>query len=1061
MIAEHRRLALAIETQLLHAIAGAISTAPDFETALELTLRQICEERHWACGEVWLWDDRDACLRRSPIGYAQTSDLEDFCQVSRDYTFAPKIGLPGRVWSFQQAEWHYDVSQQSSTVFPRAQLAREWGLKTGLGVPILAGDRAIAVLALFRFEAGDRDPQEIALFDTIAAQLGNLWQCRQTEVALRESQRRLATLIDSLPGIAFACGNDSEWSMTYLSEGCFYLTGYHSEELIGQGQATTYNNITHPDDLPRVLECIRLALERDETYVVEYRIRTKDGREKWLWEKGACIFDRDGQFQGIEGFITDITERKHAEDELRQAEQKYRSIFENAVEGIFQTSPEGHYVTVNPMLAKIYGYDSPEELIDSICDIEHQLYVRPSRRFQFKRLLEEQDAVWAFESQVYRKDGSIIWISENARAIRDETGQLLGYEGTVEDITRRKQAEAEIHKRDLLLQGVADAMNHLLVDSDRHMGTVEALRTLGIAARVDRVYICENHPHPETGEPSTSMRFEWTREGVEPTINQPQWQNQGYHSTGVSRWYETLATGSTVAGITRELPACERPILEGDDILSILMVPIVVDNKFWGYIGFDDCHCERRWSKSEESILIAIAASIGGALQRHRTEEAIRHHAFHDLLTGLPNRMLFDNRLFLTLKNARDRNSKLAVMFLDLDRFKIINDTLGHAIGDGLLKQVAQRLTECLREEDTIARWGGDEFILLLPNIGCREDVVKIAQRILDSLRPTFAIDTHKLHISCSLGIAVYPEQGEDAETLLKHADAALYLAKDSGRSNYQFYSPAMGAQASELLLLENHLHQALDRGEFIIYYQPQVQAKTAEITGMEALTYWRHSELGLVSPQMFIDLAEDTGSIVPIGDWVLREACTRNKAWQDAGLPHRCVAVNLSPRQFREPDLVQKVAQILEETGLEAKYLELEITEETAMDNLEFTRGVLMQLRDLGVRISMDDFGVGYASLNYLKQLPLNTIKIDLSFIRDLMVNPVDMAIVRAIVELGRGLDLTVVAEGVETLEQWKALRDLGCQMIQGYSISAPLLPDEATKLLSRVRLEQRLKSA
>jgi len=434
-----------------------------------------------------------------------------------------------------------------------------------------------------------------------------------------------------------------------------------------------------------------------------------------------------------------------------------------------------------------------------------------------------------------------------------------------------------------------------------------------------------------------------------------------------------------------------------------------------------------------------------------RTLGAVDYQALHDLLTGLPNRILFNERLLISLANARSNREKLAVMFLDLDRFKKINDTLGHEVGDRLLKAVALRLTDCIRDTDILARWGGDEFTLLLPKISSAECSAETAQRILDALKPPFLLGNDYLHITSSIGIALYPDDGEDAETLIKNADAALYSAKAKGRNNYQFYTRNINAEASELLFLENRLHHAWERGEFLVYYQPKVNINTGKITGMEALVRWQSPELGFVSPVKFIPIAEENGLIVPIGEWVLRTACRQNKAWLDAGLPPMRIAVNISARQLQQPDLVEMVAQVLAETKLESGFLELEITETTAMQNVDFTREILKKLNTMGVRIAIDDFGTGYSSLNYLKKFPIQTIKIDRSFVRDMTVDLYDVAIAKAVIALGQSLNMSVVAEGVETLEQLECLRQLGCEEMQGYLFSEPLPDKDAIAFLRK----------
>ncbi|MBD1833533.1 EAL domain-containing protein [Cyanobacteria bacterium FACHB-472] len=444
--------------------------------------------------------------------------------------------------------------------------------------------------------------------------------------------------------------------------------------------------------------------------------------------------------------------------------------------------------------------------------------------------------------------------------------------------------------------------------------------------------------------------------------------------------------------------------------------------------------------------------------ERKAAEAMIQYQAFHDLLTGLPNRTLFNEKLLQALADARYRQYSLAVMFIDMDRFKTINDTLGHAVGDRLLQLFAERMANCLRDNDTVARWGGDEFTLLLPHINDPKDAAKIAQRILDALKPAFSLEGHQLHMSSSIGISLYPQDGEDPETLLRNADISLYRAKEQGRNNYRFYVPAMNSQASELLTLENRLHHALRQGEFVIYYQPQVNIKTGEIIAMEALLRWNHPTLGLVSPKKFIPLAEENGLIIPIGEWVLRTACAQNKAWQKAGFSPLRVAVNLSARQFQQPNLVAMVRQVLAETGLSPHFLELEITESTIMQNVDKGREWVRDLYAMGVHISMDDFGTGYSSLGYLKKFPFHTLKIDQSFVRDLRDQPEDTAIISAVIALGRGLNLRVVAEGVETHQQMELLQSLQCEEMQGYWFSMPLEVEDATHFLNNYRMKSKL---
>ncbi|MGL5063316.1 MAG: bifunctional diguanylate cyclase/phosphodiesterase, partial [Microcoleus sp.] len=454
------------------------------------------------------------------------------------------------------------------------------------------------------------------------------------------------------------------------------------------------------------------------------------------------------------------------------------------------------------------------------------------------------------------------------------------------------------------------------------------------------------------------------------------------------------------------------------------------------------------WTSDELKLAKALATHIYMSAMQRRVEATIRHQASHDQLTGLANRSLFNEKLSLAVANARQNAEMLAVVFLDLDRFKNVNDTLGHAVGDELLQSVARRLLNCLRADDTIARWGGDEFTLLLYNIESAEDATKICQRILYSLSSPFEFDGRELNMKASLGVALAPYDGEDAETLLKNADAAMYRAKQQGRNNYQFYTRAIGSKVSESLDLENNLYKALERAEFVLHYQPQIDLTAGCLVGMEALIRWEHPERGLIPPDRFISVAEETGLICPIGEWVLRTACAQNRSWQLLGLPPLRVAVNLSACQFQQASMVKAIDRILSETGLEPELLEIEITESTAMTDVQFTVGILQQLQAMGIHISLDDFGTGYSSLWSLKNLPLNTLKIDRSFVADMMNDRNDSAIVKVAIALGQGLNLKVVAEGVETVEQLEFLQELKCDRAQGYLFGKPISAAAATQL-------------
>lgn len=688
--------------------------------------------------------------------------------------------------------------------------------------------------------------------------------------------RLLETLLANLDGMVYRCRDDDDWTMEFVSDGCLALTGYQPRDLLFNA-AISYENITHPDDRSRVRDTINDCLAAKRRFELEYRIVRADGAVRWVWERGVGIYNADGGLDALEGFVQDVTARKEADQALLEAERRYRSIFENAIEGVFQSTPDGAYLAVNPALARIYGYKSPEDLIVSLRDIRHQLYVEPERRTEFMKLMAEFGSVSNFESRVYRRDGEIIWISENARAVHDDANALVFYEGTVEAITERKLYEAEI-----------------------------------------------------------------------------------------------------------------------------------------------------------------------------------RHQATHDALTGLPNRTMLHNYLQRAIQSARQKGMLMAVVFVDLDQFKYINDSLGHQVGDELLKTVAQRLVSCVRESDMVARQGGDEFVLVLQHQPDEANITEVLQRILNAVSRPWLAGEREFLITCSIGVSRCPTDGRDVETLLKNADLAMYKAKELGRNNFQYFARWMDTQISNRLEMLVSLRRALDRDEFRLYYQPKISMATGHIIGAEALIRWLVPEQGMVPPDRFIPFAEETGLIVPIGEWVLRTACAQNKAWQDAGLAPIPVAVNLSPRQL-DQSLPEFVRQVLAESCLAASWLELEITENVVMKDAEKTVATLNALKRLGLQISVDDFGTGYSSLSYLRRFPVDALKIDKSFVRDIALDSDSAAIVKAVISLGHILNLRVVAEGVEDEEQYRFLLKNGCDEVQGYYFGKPVPAEDFTRRLRQEAVNMR----
>ena len=703
------------------------------------------------------------------------------------------------------------------------------------------------------------------------------------------------------------------------------------------------------------------------------------------------------EFQGKEVIIAiarDITSRKLAEELLKESEERYRRLVELSPVAIAVHSG-GKIVYANAAAAKLLGTSEPSELIDrpilSLVHPEDHALVK-----ERVSLMMQGNEVDLTEERFVRLDGEIIDVEVAASPIVYNGKQAI--QVAVRDVTEHRQALAAV---------------------------VEAKE------RVEQLY--RVMPSAVFTVDSESLITSFNDKAVEITGYEPS-EIIGKKCTVFSLDPCTITCGLFSADVLKPIMGRECTIRRKDGQIRSLSknVDVVRDvdgNVIGGVESFDDI------------------------TERKHAEEMLNYMAFYDLLTDLPNRTLLSDRLILAIANAHRSGNMMALLFLDLDRFKTINDTLGHTIGDKLLQQVADRLKGCLREGDTIARLGGDEFTLLLPHIESVDDVISVSQKIIDVLKPSFNFDGRELHITTSIGIALYPSDGKDVQSLLKNADIALYRAKEQGRNNYQLYTPSMNAKAFERLAMEVSMRKALERHEFVVYYQPQVDLATGEIIGMEALIRWMHPDLGLVSPMEFIPMAEETGLIVPIGEWVLRTACVQNKAWQDAGLAPIRMAVNLSCRQFQQVDLAERVARIVKETGLDPSYLELEITESVLMKDADAAVDTLNKLKKKGIYISIDDFGTGYSSLGYLKRFPIDVLKIDQSFIRELSVGTEDAAIATAIITVAHTMKLKALAEGVETLEQLELLRSLKCDSMQGFVFSRPVPAEEASKILGEER--------
>ena len=706
--------------------------------------------------------------------------------------------------------------------------------------------------------------------------------------------------------------------------------------------------------------------------------------------------------------------------------------------------------------------------------------------------VSSRELVETYEAQVVR---ALREIDQTLKVVK-YAFERNGDRGVLSDLKARALLPPDL----LFVVSIADPRGSV-VASTRPSGMATAVDPVSFEAQRESDSLFVDRPRPHPGSPGGQLQF--TRRldasdgafaGVVVVAVDADYFVSGYETSklgqhgvlgilGTDGVFRARRTGdvvssgdavdyaSTVSGADQDEPATSVNVNSWDGVRRYTSARALYDFPLAVIVGLSEDEqmaSARRsvrltlwWAFFGSALLILFVAALGRtswqlAQSRLRESEArlahaqrVEYFAYHDGLTALPNRSLFSKLLSQAIAQAHRYGRQLALLFLDLDRFKYINDTLGHEAGDQLLQEVGRRLKACLRDSDTVARLGGDEFVVLLPELPDEKHVTGVAQKILSAIARPFVLLGHEFRVTTSIGISTYPADGLDEQTLMKGADIAMYRAKEEGKNQFQCYSESLNVQSLERLTLESSLRYALERNEFQLYYQAKRDMRSGQITGMEALLRWQHPDLGTVAPMKFIPVAEETGLIVPIGKWVLRTACLQNVTWQKQGLPRLSMAVNLTARQFSDEALLTDLASILEATGMDARLLELEIHESLLMHDLERALRVLTALRDMGVRIAIDDFGIGYASLSALKRFPLDTIKIDRSFIRDLASVGEDKTLTEAIIAMGRTLSLTVVAQGVETKGQVDFLREHACDELQGFYYNRPIPADQFTKLL------------
>jgi diguanylate cyclase (GGDEF)-like protein/PAS domain S-box-containing protein len=809
----------------------------------------------------------------------------------------------------------------------------------------------------------------------------------RAEGALGDSEEKYRMLMDAVRDYAIFL-LDPEGRVVSWNAGAERIKGYTADEIIGHDFSCFFS----PDDIKRGRpeEVLRLTAVSGRYEANSMRVR-KDGSQFLASVTFTALRDADGKLRGFSEISRDLSESK-------ESEARYRGLLEAAPDAMVMVDQGGEIVLLNVQAEKQFGYHRDELIGQKVKNIIPKGFAERLIADGIRSAAEAlaQQIGTGIELNGRRKDGSEFPIEIMLSPLESAEGILVT--AAIRDISVRKAAEEHLAQMEARYRGLLEAAPDAMVVVDQGGEIV----LLNVQAEKQFGY----------------RRDELIGQKVKNII--PQGFAERLIADGTRSAAEALAqqigTGIELNG--RRKDGSEFPI-------EIMLSPL----------------------ESAEGIL--VTAAIRDITTRKKAEALMIHSSEHDFLTGLPNRMLLSDRVNQAIRLAIRHKKKVAVLFLDLDGFKHINDSLGHPTGDKLLQSVGKRLVDCVRGSDTVSRQGGDEFVVLLSEEDDSEDVSVTAKRMLRAVAEAHFVDQHDLHVTCSVGVSLYPDDGLNAETLIKNADTAMYQAKENGRQTYQYFKPAMNVRAVERQSLEESLRRALERQEFVVHYQPKINLNTGRISGAEALLRWTHPTRGPVPPGQFIPVAEDCGLILPIGTWVLRQACQQAQAWVDAGLPLGTMAVNISAMQLRNESFVEGVFAILQDTRLDPRLLELELTESVLMKHAESTASILTALRERGVQVAVDDFGTGYSSLSYLRKFPIDALKIDQSFVSQITTVPDEIIIVKAVIGLGRSLKLRVVAEGVETQEQLAFLQAYQCDEAQGYYFSRPVLPEQFAKLL------------
>jgi len=842
---------------------------------------------------------------------------------------------------------------------------------------------------LIRNEEGIITHRQGVIFDITEQKQADVNR-QKAEADLIESESRYRSLFEQANDIIYVHDLDGNYlSLNQAGEKAF---GYTRDEVL----KLNMRDITTPEhlELARVKLAEKVAgISKQTTY--EADCRTKDGRILTL-EINSSVVHKNGEPVAVQGIARDITQRKRTNEALEQSEKEYRDLFENANDLIYTHDLKGNFTSLNRAGEKITGYSREEALTMNIAEVVAPEFLEAARQMIADKLVSGSST--SYELEIISKAGKRVSLDLSTRLIMAE-GIPVGVQGIGRDITSRKEAESSLHRTVSLFASTFES-------------TADGI----IVVNHDREVTAYNQKFVEIWKvPDVIIKSKDDRQFAEYAASQS--RDRAKFLAGLEKLYaDPMATATE----TIEL----------------------IDGRVY-----------ERYSQPQflEGKPVGRVCCFRDVTERELAEEKLRHYALHDTLTNLPNRVSFMNHLKLAI-NTRAMNiaNQFAVLFLDLDRFKIINDSLGHVVGDKLLVSIAERLRSSIRPGDVVARLGGDEFTILLNRTGDIKEVAAVAERLQAEISAPFKIDNYEVFTTASIGVIISDDLPREADDFLRDADTAMYRAKEAGKARYEIFDREMHAHNLNVLQLETDLRHAVERSEFDVFYQPIVDLDSGRVCEFEALIRWRHPIHGLISPDTFIQVAEETGMIIPIGQWILEMACRHTARWEQRTSVRLSISVNLSAKQLVHPHLCSQIRAVLEETGLDPRQLKLEVTESTVMENSDRSLSVLSELSELGVSLSTDDFGTGYSSLSYLHRFPFSRLKIDRSFINKMDQDEKSAAIVKTVLLLGENLGIEVVAEGIENSFQLEVLRRLGCTLGQGYLFSEPVDAASAERMLA-----------